>query len=67
VALDASQYTSANHLWRGTVNVAPGTAVEYKYMVVASSGAVTWESDPNRSFTVPAASCVGVTRSDTWR
>ncbi|KAI8951091.1 alpha-amylase [Xylaria longipes] len=66
VALDASQYTSANHLWRTTVNIAPGSVVQYKYINVASNGAVTWESDPNRSFTVPTT-CAGVTQSDTWR
>ncbi|RWA12494.1 hypothetical protein EKO27_g2602 [Xylaria grammica] len=66
IALDASQYTSANHLWRATINIAPGKAVEYKYIIVASNGAVTWESDPNRSFTVPTT-CAGTTRSDTWR
>ncbi|KAI0506854.1 alpha-amylase [Xylaria bambusicola] len=67
IALDASQYTSSNHLWRGTVNLPPGTTVQYKYIKVGSNGAVTWESDPNRSFTVPTACDSGVTRSDSWR
>ncbi|KAI0905526.1 alpha-amylase [Ustulina deusta] len=68
VALDASQYTSANPLWRATVDVAPGTAVEYKYIRVAGDGAVAWESDPNRAFTVPTTTtCAGVTREDVWR
>ncbi|KAJ2980566.1 hypothetical protein NUW58_g6913 [Xylaria curta] len=66
VALDASQYTSSNHLWRATVNLPPGKVVEYKFINVASNGAVTWEADPNRSFTVPTT-CSGVTRSDNWR
>ncbi|KAI0490164.1 alpha-amylase [Xylaria cf. heliscus] len=66
ITLDASQYTSSNHLWKTTINIAPGSAVQYKYINVASNGAVTWESDPNRSFSVPTT-CGGVTRSDTWR
>ncbi|KAI8629132.1 alpha-amylase [Xylariaceae sp. FL1651] len=66
VTLDASQYTSSNHLWRATINLAVGESVEYKYINVASNGAITWESDPNRSFTV-STSCTAVIRSDTWR
>ncbi|TGJ83299.1 hypothetical protein E0Z10_g5453 [Xylaria hypoxylon] len=66
VALSASQYTSSNHLWQATINIAPGQTVSYKYINVASNGAVTWESDPNHSFTVPTT-CTGVTRSDTWQ
>ncbi|KAI1752466.1 alpha-amylase [Xylaria castorea] len=66
ITLDASQYTSSNHLWQTTINIAPGSVVQYKYINVASNGAITWESDPNRSFTVPTT-CGAVTRSDTWR
>ncbi|KAI0876868.1 alpha-amylase [Hypoxylon argillaceum] len=66
IALSASQYTSSNHLWQTTVNLPPGTTFQYKYINVASSGAVTWESDPNRSYTVPTA-CNAVSTSDTWR
>ncbi|KAI0533916.1 alpha-amylase [Xylaria digitata] len=67
VALDASQYTSSNNLWKTTINIAPGQTVQYKYISVASNGAITWESDPNRSFTVSATSCAAITRSDSWR
>ncbi|KAI1820035.1 alpha-amylase [Xylaria intraflava] len=66
IPLSASQYTDSNHLWQTTVNLAPGESVEYKYINVASDGTVTWESDPNRAFTVPTT-CAAVTRSDTWR
>ncbi|KAI1298828.1 alpha-amylase [Xylaria venustula] len=66
IALSASQYTSSNHLWAATVNIAPGTTFTYKFINVASDGTVTWESDPNRSYTVPT-SCDSVTVSDTWR
>ncbi|KAI0429393.1 alpha-amylase [Xylaria sp. FL1042] len=67
IALSASQYTSSNPLWTGTINFAPGTSFQYKYINVASDGTVTWESDPNRSFTVSSSSCAAVTQSDTWR
>lgn len=54
ITLSASQYTSSNPIWTGTVNIPAGTAIQYKFINVASSGAVTWEADPNRSFAVPA-------------
>jgi hypothetical protein len=66
-ALDASGYTSSNHLWSYTVTLAAGETFEYKFINVASSGAVTWESDPNRSFTVPSTCATTVVVSDTWR
>lgn len=66
VALTATSYTAANPLWSGTVQLPVGT-ISYKYIVVSSSGTVTWESDPNRSLTV-TASCAGTqSQSDTWR
>ncbi|KAI1091994.1 carbohydrate-binding module family 20 protein [Rostrohypoxylon terebratum] len=67
-ALSAAQYTAANPLWTVTLAMVPGTAFEYKFVKVSSSGAVTWESDPNRSYVVPAA--CDITAADvesTWR
>jgi len=66
ITLSASQYTTSNNLWDITLNLAPGTSFEYKFINVASDGTVTWESDPNRSYTVPT-SCTAVTVADTWR
>lgn len=54
VALSASGYTSSNPLWSATLNLAAGTTFQYKFINVASNGAVTWESDPNRQYTVAA-------------
>lgn len=65
-ALKADQYTSSNPLWSSTVNIPAGTTFSYKFVKVSSTGTVTWESDPNRSFTVPTGSCA-VTASATWR
>jgi hypothetical protein len=67
IALSASGYTNANHLWSTTVTLAAGTTFQYKFINVQSSGAVNWESDPNRSFTVPQTCAKTVTVSNTWR
>jgi alpha-amylase len=52
-------------VWRGTAGLPPGTAIQYKYIKKNPDGSVTWESDPNRSFTTPATGTT--TRNDTWR
>ncbi|KAF9567767.1 hypothetical protein CPC08DRAFT_518585 [Agrocybe pediades] len=66
VLLSADKYTSSNPLWSTTINIPAGTAFTYKFIKVSSSGAVTWESDPNRSFTVPTGSCTAPV-SSSWR
>ncbi|KAL2130238.1 hypothetical protein VTI74DRAFT_6715 [Chaetomium olivicolor] len=66
-ALSASEYTSANPVWAYTINLPAGKTFEYKFVKVASNGAVTWESDPNRSYTVPNG-CEATRLSETtWR
>jgi glucoamylase len=67
VALSAIDYTSSNHLWHGTVSFAAGTVIQYKYINVAADGTVTWEADPNHTYTVPATCATAVTKSDTWQ
>lgn len=52
-ALSAAQYTSSNPVWTITVNLPAGQSMDYKFIRVTSDGSVTWESDPNRSYTVP--------------
>lgn len=66
-ALSASQYTSSNPLWTYTVSLPAGTTFEYKFVNVASDGTVKWESDPNRSFTVPSGCQSAVTVNTSWR
>ncbi|KKK16279.1 hypothetical protein P175DRAFT_0503862 [Aspergillus ochraceoroseus IBT 24754] len=68
VALSASAYTSSNPLWRVTISLAVGTSFEYKFIIKKKDGSVVWESDPNRSYTVPSG-CVGTTptASSSWR
>ena len=66
VAMSASKYTSSNPLWYATVQgLQPGTSFQYKYIKMNVDGSVTWESDPNRIYTVPCAGTA--TESDSWR
>ncbi|KAI1379693.1 carbohydrate-binding module family 20 protein [Hypoxylon crocopeplum] len=69
-ALSAAKYTAANPLWTATLSLAPGRAFQYKFVKVGADGAsVAWESDPNRSFTVPGAcsTATATTVEGTWR
>ncbi|KAH7347120.1 glucoamylase [Plectosphaerella cucumerina] len=68
IALNANQYTASNPLWQTTINLPAGQSIQYKYINVASNGAVTWEKDPNRAWTVPAV-CGQSTasRADVWQ
>ncbi|CAE6447014.1 unnamed protein product [Rhizoctonia solani] len=50
--------------WSITVNLPASTNIQYKY-IRKYNGAVTWESDPNRSFTTPASGTY--TLNDSWR
>ncbi|KAH8595915.1 Six-hairpin glycosidase-like protein [Bisporella sp. PMI_857] len=67
IALSASGYTASNPLWTVTISFAPGTVILYKFINVASDGTVTWEKDPNRSYTVPASCATAVTVSGSWQ
>ncbi|GEL96326.1 carbohydrate-binding module family 20 domain-containing protein [Cellulomonas composti] len=61
VALSSATYP----VWRASVTLPAGTAVQYKYVRKDASGAVTWESGSNRTVTVPATGTLTLT--DTWR
>ncbi|KAI0712502.1 glucoamylase [Earliella scabrosa] len=50
--------------WSITVTLPANSLIEYKY-IRKFNGQVTWESDPNRSFTTPASG--STTRNDQWR
>lgn len=70
IALSSANYTSANNLWFVTMSLPVGTSFEYKFIRKESDGSVQWESDPNRSYTVPSpTSCAAdaATVSTTWR
>ncbi|RDH36480.1 alpha-amylase [Aspergillus welwitschiae] len=66
VKMSADDYTSSNPEWSVTVTLPVGTTFEYKFIKVESDGSVTWESDPNREYTVPECGS-GETVVDTWR
>ncbi|KAL6871123.1 glycoside hydrolase family 15 Glucoamylase [Trichoderma novae-zelandiae] len=68
VGLDTVNYADNHPLWLGTVDLEAGDVVEYKYINVGQDGSVTWESDPNHTYTVPAVACVTqVVKEDTWQ
>ncbi|KAF7967354.1 hypothetical protein HWV62_34661 [Athelia sp. TMB] len=57
--------SSANYpTWSVTVNLPANTAFQYKMIRLETSGAWTWESDPNRSATTVASGTQTI--SDTW-
>ncbi|QQK46373.1 Rutin-alpha-L-rhamnosidase [Penicillium digitatum] len=69
IALSASSYTSFNPLWEATIILPVGTTFQYKFLKkTIRSSTVMWESDPNRSYTVPTG-CSGTTATVTasWK
>ncbi|KAL1883834.1 hypothetical protein VTK73DRAFT_7622 [Phialemonium thermophilum] len=64
VSLSASQYTATNPQWSGSVSLRPGDVVQYKFIQVSSSGTVTWEADPNHTYSVP---CTATTITGSWQ
>jgi len=62
VALSSATYP----VWRATVSLPAATPVQYKY-IKKNGTQVTWESDPNRTRTTPAASPCTATWTDSWR
>lgn len=67
IALSAADYTSSDPLWFVTLELTPGQVVEYKYINVAENGAVTWEADPNHTYTVPIVCTATPTVTNTWQ
>jgi lytic starch monooxygenase len=67
LAMSASGYTAAKPLWSLTKEFAPGTQFSYKFIKVSSSGGVSWESDPNRSYTVPTDCSKTYTVESSWK
>lgn len=53
-------------VWRATVSLPAGTAMQYKY-VKRNGSQVIWESDPNRSRSTPSTTPCTATWTDTWR
>ncbi|MEZ0067993.1 alpha-amylase [Streptacidiphilus sp. MAP12-20] len=51
--------------WSAAVTLPSNTGFSYKYIKKNPDGTITWESDPNRSYTTPASGAV--TLNDSWR
>jgi alpha-amylase len=66
LTLSATSYTSSNPVWTITIPMSAGSTVQYKFVKVSSGGTVTWESDPNRSYTVPTCQA-SASLSSSWQ
>lgn len=53
VKLHADAYSAAVPLWYGTVELASGTALEFKTVKTGGGNGAVWEPGQNQSFTVP--------------
>lgn len=67
IPLDASSYTSDNPLWKTSITLKGGHVVQYKYVKVKSDGSVSWEGDPNHTYTVPHSCATEAAISDRWQ
>jgi alpha-amylase len=61
VALSLAGYPT----WSVSVSLPTGTSFQYKYIKKNPDGSVTWESDPNRSYTTGSGSTATI--NDSWR
>lgn len=67
ITLSASDYTSSNPLWKVTIPLAAGQSFTYKFINIKADGTLKWESDPNRSYTVPSTCATTALVSSSWR
>jgi alpha-amylase len=61
IALSSATYP----VWSATVRLPANTAFQYKCIKKNPDGSITWESDPNRSYTNGFAESATV--QDSWR
>jgi len=66
VPLSASKYTDSDPLWSLTISMAAGERFQYKFIKLTEDGTVTWESDPNRSYSLPATCGGSVAMDGSW-
>lgn len=67
VALNADSYTEQNPLWTGTVDLALGEDVQYKFIKIGLDGSFTWEADPNRQLKVPTDCAAVLAQTAIWQ
>ncbi|CAI4214426.1 unnamed protein product [Parascedosporium putredinis] len=65
--LSADAYTDSNPLWQATISVPAGASFTYKFIKVNDAGAVTWESDPNRSYSASTQCSSTGTTGGNWQ
>lgn len=65
--LSADAYTDSNPLWKATISVPAGSSFTYKFIKVNDAGAVTWESDPNRSYSASTQCSSTGTAGGNWQ
>jgi alpha-amylase len=61
IALSSASYP----VWSSIVTIPANNTFQYKYIKKNPDGTITWESDPNQSYTTGASG--SVTLNDTWR
>ncbi|KAK6442114.1 glycoside hydrolase 15 protein [Oleoguttula sp. CCFEE 5521] len=64
-----TNYTQAYPQWQRTLNIAPGTSFSYNHILFATDGTITYEADPDLSYTVPlgCSSANPAMRYDSWQ
>ena len=67
VQLNGDDYTSENPVWKASVDLSAGVEFEYKFIVKGTDGSLTWEADPNHTYTVPTGCSTAVTASGTFQ
>jgi glucoamylase len=67
IPLSASKYTDSDPLWSLTISMSAGQRFEYKFIKVTEGATVTWEKDPNRSYSLPTACGGSVTVDGSWQ
>lgn len=68
IPLRADKYTDTCRLWYTDIELSSGLNFDYKYIRLEEGGGLGWETDPDRSYTVPAkCEMVEATKRDTWR
>lgn len=65
IQLSPADYTQSNPVWFVSVALPSDTTFQYKYVCIQSNGTVTWEADPNRSYTTGSGG--SATQDDVWQ
>ncbi|KAH7318858.1 glycoside hydrolase family 13 protein, partial [Rhizoctonia solani] len=64
---DATPLSFSDLTWSVSMVLPTGTVFSYKYLRITGNGTVIWESDPNRSPTVPESDSDTLVLNDIWQ